>query len=196
MGVLGSTPGTTLRGQLPPNLTSDRPAWIWPVLGALDGTPQPVSGKKCPSWQFSEAPKQVPKQTGTTTSSFQNSKTLPFWYPIRFDTPSGAAKETPKRVPKCLVFRNQKLAILISHPFWYPFGFADKFRLCLTGGLLTSGFRKWMTRDWHVRERSPSKCCNLPVSEAQCLVGKSAKRAVTQRVSNAALANAALVLWI
>ena len=32
---------------------------------------------------------------------------------------------------------------------------------------------------WHVRERSPSKCCNLPDSETLYFVGKSAKRAVT-----------------
>ena len=34
-------------------------------------------------------------------------------------------------------------------------------------------------RCWHVRERSPSKCCGLPVSEALLFVGKSAERAVT-----------------
>ena len=52
----------------------------------------------------------------------------------------------------------------------------EQFRLCLTGGFLTGGFRE---RCWHVRERSPSKCCNLPISEALYFVGKSAKRAVT-----------------
>ena len=34
-------------------------------------------------------------------------------------------------------------------------------------------------RRWHARERSPSKCCNLPDSETLYFVGKSAKRAVT-----------------
>ena len=34
-------------------------------------------------------------------------------------------------------------------------------------------------RCWHVRERSPSKSCNLPDSETLYFVGKSAKRAVT-----------------
>ena len=34
-------------------------------------------------------------------------------------------------------------------------------------------------RCWHVPERSPSKCCNLPVKEALYFVGKTAKRAVT-----------------
>ena len=33
-------------------------------------------------------------------------------------------------------------------------------------------------RCWHVCDRSSSKCCNLPVSEALYFVGKSAKRAV------------------
>ena len=34
-------------------------------------------------------------------------------------------------------------------------------------------------RCWHVRERSPSKCCNLPISDALYFAEKSAKRAVT-----------------
>ena len=34
-------------------------------------------------------------------------------------------------------------------------------------------------RCWHIRERSPSRCCNLPVSEALYFVGNSAKWAVT-----------------
>ena len=34
-------------------------------------------------------------------------------------------------------------------------------------------------RCWHGRERSPSKRCDLPISEALCFVWESAKRAVT-----------------
>ena len=36
MGVRGSTQGPPLGGQIPPKLTSDRPALIWPALGALE----------------------------------------------------------------------------------------------------------------------------------------------------------------
>ena len=91
---------------------------------------------------FLEAPKRVPKQTlyryGYPNVKFQNSKNLPFWYPIRFDTPLGAAKERHpngyqnKRVPKRLDFRNQKtchfdtpfvlIPLWVLLKFWYPFG--------------------------------------------------------------------------
>ena len=36
MGVRGRAQGPPLGGQIPPNLTSDRPALIWPALGALE----------------------------------------------------------------------------------------------------------------------------------------------------------------
>ena len=40
------------------------------------------------------------KPNGYWTVKISNRKNMPFWYPIRFDTPLGAAKETLKRVPK------------------------------------------------------------------------------------------------
>ena len=83
----------------------------------------------------------------------------------------------PKETRNALICGVLGIWVALAPSSWYgtPSG-ATMIRLCLTGGLLTDGFRNWMTRDVGTSVRgSPSKCCNLPASEALYFVGKSAK---------------------